>query len=178
VENTLKYAKLLIQENGGKVADSAVTVRLQKPMAPPLEESFPRVVPVARVSVSDNTAWTFRGNWTGNVPRVAEQAGAEVVFTFTGTGIAIQGNWSGDGGKADVYVDGAFSRTIDCWFNQPGGYSIWQTFTLKPGKHTVRLVVNGTKRDESAGIKVGVSAGVVFITGKKAYEGIDVTRMP
>jgi hypothetical protein len=178
VENTLKYACQLIAENGGKVEEGSVAVRLQKPDAPRLEESFPHVVPISRIPVSDTASWNFTGNWTGGGTRVAAEKGAEATFTFTGTGVAIQGNWFKDGGKADVYVDGKFSRTIDCWFNQPGGYSIWQTFRLKPGKHMVRLVVNGTKRDESAGMKVSVSTGIVFITGKKAYEGIDVTKIP
>ncbi len=171
VERTLGYALQLIAANGGKATDTEVTVKIQKPSAPRLEEAFPRVVPSGSYSVVDASAWTFSGNWTGDRTKVSDEKGASAEFTFTGTGVAIQGSWMEDGGKADVFVDGKFSRAIDAWFNQPGGYSIWQTFKLAPGKHTVRIVVKGEKRAESKGAKIGLSAGVVFKTGPKGYAG-------
>ena len=178
VENTLKYAKQLIAENGGKVTDTSVTIRLQEPRAPKLEQSFPRVVPDRFVPHTD-ASWRFTGDWGpagGNI-RAAEAAGATATFTFTGTGVAVTGEWSKHGGRADVYVDGRMSRTIDVWFRQGGMYPIWQTFKLKPGTHTVRIVVAGEKRPESAGARIAIGGATVFKTGKKAFEGIDVTKM-
>jgi hypothetical protein len=177
VENTLKYAERLITENGGKVEGGTVTIKLQQPKAPRLEESFPGMIATARIPATDSGAWTFKGKWESGGTRVSDEKGAEAVFTFTGTGVAVQGGWSEDGGKADVFVDGKPSRVIDTWFNQPGGYSLWQTFQLKPGKHTVRIVVSGMKRPESTGTKVGISSGIVFTTGKKSFEGMDVRKM-
>lgn len=176
VEHTLTFAKQLITENGGKVTDASVTIQIQQPAAPPLEEAFPRVAPAGIFSVTDASVWKFTGNWTGDKTKVAGEKGATAEFTFSGTGVAIQGDWSKDGGKADVFVDGKLSRTIDTWFNQPGGYSLWQTFKLAPGKHTVRIVVKEEKRSESTGTKIGIYSGVAFKTGQKNYAGIDVLK--
>jgi hypothetical protein len=175
VENTLKYAKLLIAENGGKISGNEAAVRIQKPVPAPFEDSFPSLVPDRMIAVSDSAAWTFKGNWKskGNT-RTADSAGSEAVFSFTGSGVVFHGGWSKDGGKADVYVDGKLGRTIDTWFNQPGGYQIWETVKLKPGKHTVRLVVKGEKRPESTGTAITLAGATVFKTGPKKSKGVKI----
>ncbi|MCK4965424.1 ADP-ribosylglycohydrolase family protein, partial [bacterium] len=45
VENTLKYAKQLILENGGIVTENDVTISIQEPVPAVLEVAFPNVVP-------------------------------------------------------------------------------------------------------------------------------------
>ncbi|MDP2983692.1 MAG: ADP-ribosylglycohydrolase family protein [Candidatus Latescibacter sp.] len=176
VENTMKYAKQLITENGGKISANEAAIKIQKPVAAPFEVSFPRLVPDRVVAVSDSTAWTFKGNWKSASRNTitSESAGAEAVFTFTGTGVTLHGSWWKDGGKADVYVDGKLSRTIDTWFNQRGSYEIWETLKLKPGKHTARLVVKGEKRSESTGTSITLSGATVFKTGPKKSEGVKI----
>jgi hypothetical protein len=181
VASTYKYALDLISKEGGKVTDKKVLVRTQTPVAPKLEVSFPDVVFDKRVSVFDEGAWSFKGKWmaievTGRDKQVrkqsmfAEKAGDELLIAFTGTGISLEGNWYKDGGKADIYVDGALHRSIDTYYNfarQQHTASIWHVLNLQPGEHTVRLAVKGEKRPESEGTRVYVMGATIFKTAAK-----------
>jgi len=191
VDNTLKYAKQLIQENGGTVTESEVNVRIQEPSAPPLEVAFPNVVPDYRVSVFDEDGWDWKGNWEvltrktresgREIPeaRYSDEPGAEMIFTFEGTGVVIRGNWRKDGGKADVYVDGKLHRTFDTyfwWANQEKSDAfLWHILNREPGKHTVRLVVKGEKRAESEGARIYITGATVFKTGLKQNETVKLS---
>ena len=42
-------------------------------------------------------------------------AGAEATFTFDGTGVAIVGRCSQEGGRADVFLDGKRVGEVDAW---------------------------------------------------------------
>jgi hypothetical protein len=64
VDNTLNYALRLISENGGTVEGAEARIAVQEPSAPPLEVSFPNVIPASRVSVFDKEAWNFGDGWT------------------------------------------------------------------------------------------------------------------
>ena len=79
--------------------------------------------------------------------------------------------WSASSGSYDVYVDGNFKRTIDCYFDYAGqehrGINIFHVLNLPQGKHTVKLVVKGEKRPESAGCKVAITGAVVYKTADK-----------
>jgi len=95
-------------------------------------------------------------------------------MTFSGTGISIEGNWFKDGGIADVFVDGVQHRTIDTWYYLAGQQhtaSIWHVMNLKPGEHTVKLVVKGEKRPESEGARVYITGANIFKTAPKKNEG-------
>lgn len=113
-----------------------------------------------------------KGDWQreGHV-LYSDRQGNEIRFCFNGTGIAVCGWWVKNGGKADVYVDGTFKRTIDCYYNY-GNHEhkdayIYHIFNLKPGEHEMRIVVKGEKKPESQGSMIGVSDAVVFRTVKK-----------
>jgi hypothetical protein len=101
---------------------------------------------------------------------VAEKAGDELEFTFSGTGVSLVGNWWKDGGKADVYVDGKLHRSIDTYYDfakQQHTETIWHVMKLQPGEHKIRLVVKGEKRPESTGSKVYITSAVIFKTESK-----------
>ncbi|GAG10029.1 unnamed protein product [marine sediment metagenome] len=188
VTNTLKYAKQLIMENGGIVTENDVTISIQEPAAAPLEVSFPDVVPDYRVSVFDDEHWKWSGNWKEftqparaarkrePVGMYADESGAEMTFTFNGTGAALRGNWKKNGGKADVYVDGEFHRTIDTyyWYANEEKWNMypWHILHLEPGKHTVRIVVKGEKKKESEGTGIYLTGAVVFKTAPKINEQV------
>ncbi len=183
VDNTMKYARELIAANGGRTGEGKVTVRLQEPAAPPLEVSFPRLVPMGAVSVFEDSGWTWKGEWNirtrgggrGESPepvaKYAESPDAEVEFVFTGTGAVLKGLWKKDGGKADVYVDGEFHRSIDTWYFWAGeekwGSFLWHVLDLAPGRHTVRLVPTGTKRPEAEAARVYITGATIFDNGPK-----------
>jgi hypothetical protein len=182
VSSTNKYALDLIAKDGGKVTGKKIMVKIQLPVAPDLEVSFPDVVFDKRVSVFDKNEWEFKGKWkTLEDPSVSdkllnkqsvysEKSGDELVISFTGTGISIEGNWYKDGGKADIFVDGKFHRSIDTYYdfaNQQHTASIWHVLNLQPGDHKVRLVIKGEKRLESSGTKVYITSAIIFKTAPK-----------
>jgi hypothetical protein len=185
VSATNKYALDLIAKDGGKVMDGKVMIKIQEPVAPKNEVSFPDVVFDKRVSVFQENAWSFKGTWkpfeTSTWPdkklekqsMYAEKAGDELEIGFTGSGISIDGNWYRDGGLADVYVDGKLHRTIDTYYgfaNQQHTESMWHILNLQSGEHKIRLVVKGEKRPESAGTRVYITSAIIFKTEKKKNE--------
>jgi len=186
VENTLKYAKHLIHENGGIVTDDEVTIKVQKPEAPPLEVAFPNVVPDYKVSVFEGEEWNWKGDWevlevkqreTGKTvvsAKYSDKPGAEVSFTFNGTGVVITGDWRKDGGKADVYIDGKLHRNIDTYYfwadEEKSNMFLWHILNLEAGNHTARLVVTGQKKPEATGTRIYLRGATVFKTGVKKNE--------
>jgi len=184
VNSTNKYALDLIEKDGGKVSEKRILVKIQQPVAPEIEVSFPNVVFDERVSVFEDNGWSFKGNWkpyeiTGRDRQVikqsmyTEKSGDELLFEFSGTGVSLEGNWYKDGGKADIYVDGNLHRTIDTYYDfarQQHTVSIWHVLNLQPGDHKVRVVVKGEKRAESAGTRVYITNAVIFKTEPKKNE--------
>jgi hypothetical protein len=184
VESTYNYALDLISDNGGSIESNKISVKLQSPVAPELEVSFPDLVFDKWISVFDEEEWSFKGNWKSYEVRgrdnqeirqsmYAEDAGAEVVITFQGTGISIHGNWFKDGGLADVYVDGTLHRSIDTYYyfaGQQHTESIWHVLNLQPDTHKVKIIVKGEKRPESEGTRVYITGAKIFKTAPKKNE--------
>ena len=186
VNATDDYAMDLILKDGGKVTGQKILVKIQEPVAPKNEVSFPDVVFDKTVSVFDANGWVFKGKWkpyeisSGSDKKMikqsmyAEKAGDELEIGFSGTGISIDGNWYKDGGLADVYVDGNLHRTVDTYYdfaNQQHTESIWHVLNLQGGEHKIRVVVKGTKRPVSAGTRIYITAVTVFKTAPKKSEG-------
>jgi len=186
VDNTYNYVLGFIEKESGIVSGKKIKIKVQEPVAPALEVSFPNVVLDKKVTVFEKDSWKFKGTWqtitrnsrTGNeivnVSQCAEKKGDVVEFTFDGTGVSLTGTWNKKGGKADIYIDDKFDRTIDTYFNynnqQYGNTSIWHKFNLAPGTHKVRLEVKGEKRVESEGTKINLTDALVFVTAPKKNE--------
>jgi hypothetical protein len=184
VESTYNYAIGLIEKGGGTISGRKIRINLQQPVEPEPEVAFPDVVFDRRVSVFEENAWKTKGKWNvrettdrnGNRSKqsmFSENKGDEIEITFTGTGISITGNWFRDGGKADIYVDGALHRTVDTYYyfaNQQHVESIWHVMNLAPGEHKVKLVVRGEKRPEAAGARVYITGATIFKTAPKKNE--------
>lgn len=183
VENTYNYAVRLIKENGGKVADNEIAIAGQLPVAPALEVSFPDVVFDKEISVFDKNKWSFSGNWQtyqrkgrpGEKPVdqaiFSEKSGDAIEINFTGTGISIDGNWVKDGGKADVFLDGKLSRTVDTYFfynkQEHENVTLWHVTGLPETQHTVKLLVKGEKKPESLGTKIYITKAMIYKTAPK-----------
>jgi hypothetical protein len=187
VDKTMQYAQKLAVENGGKATDKELKIKVQQPQPFAFEEAFPKLVFHQRVNVFAADRWQTRGKWNSygyfnqrakkqvvDQSRFSGTAGDEIVFTFEGTGVSIAGNWFRDGGRADVFVDEEFKRTIDCYFDfakqQHQNMNLYHITNLPEGKHTIRLVVKGEKRPESAGTNVYITEAVVFKTADKINE--------
>jgi hypothetical protein len=180
VARTLEYAQQLIVANGGTIQDGICKVKLQEPIAPILEQSFPNMEVGYRTTVQDTIGWEWKGNWTklnhqqwgsSEVQKVSQDESSFVTLTFDGTGAVIMGRWDKDGGKADVYVDGKYIREIDNYyfveetgagFHWLNGAHLFHVLNLTPGEHDIKLVINGNKNVKSLGTKLRISRAIVY----------------
>lgn len=171
VRSTETRALAVIRAAGGTVSDTLVTIPAQTPLAPAYEPS-PFGVPVKR-AVWTEGAWQWQGAWTekqiddwGNkvTVRQADGSGSEATLSFTGTGLALVGDLTGEGGRAEVFIDGVKSDLIADAYIGPNTHDndLWRVFGLKPGPHTMRLVMLPEADPRSAGRKVLISHAVVY----------------
>jgi len=183
VEKTIDYAQKLAVENGGEATATELKIKVQEPQAFPLEVSFPKLVFDSKISASDKDAVVLKGKWSfvGAKDKTAlevktsavfsSNAGDELSFSFEGTGAQISGNWWKDGGKADIFVDGEFKRTIDCYFDfanqQHDNMDLYHITGLPEGKHSIKVVVKGEKRPEALAANVYINEFLVFKTSDK-----------
>jgi hypothetical protein len=176
VEQTHRYAHELASRNGGKSMKEGLELKIQQAEPLPYECAFPEVVFKKRVGVSPGDGWNFKGNWQNfrspeDHTRYSGIAGDELSFSFNGTGVSIMGHWLKTGGKADVFVDNVYKRTIDCYFHyalqEHENIDIFHVLNLDNGDHTIRLVVKGEKRPESEDSNVYVSGAIIYSTAPK-----------
>jgi hypothetical protein len=117
------------------------------------------------VTVADSR-WTWAGNWRADrQTRLSATKGAEASISFEGTGAIIVGPYLPTGGKADVYLDGKLHQTVDVYPDEKArknGESVWHAFQIKPGKHTLKIIVRGESYSDSGGADVGIDDLVVF----------------
>ncbi len=183
VDKSFQYAQKLAVENGGESTDKELKIRVQEPQAFALEVAFPKLVFDKRINVSEKSV-SKKGNWVNSTkPKdttkveftsqavYSATANDELSFEFEGTGVSLVGNWFKDCGKADVFVDGGFKRTIDCYFNfanqQHENMDLFHITNLPVGKHTIKVVVKGEKRPEALAANVYINEILVFKTADK-----------
>jgi hypothetical protein len=172
VKSTEARTLAVIRQAGGTVTEREVTIPVQAPVAPPLEQSNFGVP--AKVLWCPDPAWNWAGGmWTekeGNiwsdkiVIRETEGPGNAVTLTFAGTGIALVGDLAKDGGRADVLVDGVKSELVADAFILPRTHDndLWRMFGLKPGSHTLRIVMRDDADPRSTGHRLTISRAVVY----------------
>ncbi|HVG38968.1 MAG TPA: ADP-ribosylglycohydrolase family protein, partial [Pyrinomonadaceae bacterium] len=173
-ESTLVRALKVIQGAGGKVVGDEITIPDQTPQPAKLEQ-WDMGIPDKLVGVKDS-AWQWKGAWSEEMNREktqvaamrAEGAGdnspaAEATLSFAGTAVALIGNFSQDGGRADVYLDGKKAGEINA-FVVPRTHDndLWHTYNLRPGAHTVRVVVRSDADPRSKGKTLRLSRAIVF----------------
>lgn len=172
VQSTEARALAVIREAGGTVSDTAVTVPVQAPR-PPAYEPSPFGVPVLTLAWSD-PAWQWTGAWTEKqvddwgkkvTVRQADGEGSEATLSFTGTGVALVGDLTGAGGQAEVFIDGVKSDLLADAYIVPRTHDndLWRVFGLKPGPHTLRLVMLPTADPRSAGRILLISQAIVYV---------------
>jgi hypothetical protein len=147
---------------GGKVSDSEVSIPIQKPKAPKLEQWTPGI-PDRKIDATD-AAWSWQGDWKEDKgAKSTETPGSEVVLKFTGVAVALVGDLSQTGGEADVYLDGKKVGVADAYIvDNTNDNVLWNVYGLKPGQHTVRLVATGGADPRSKGKKLSLSKAVVY----------------
>ena len=173
VDSTVSRAIALIERTGGSVDGDSVTVELQEPRQAKLEAWNDYGSPQEEIRFDDDR-WQWQGPWqrtefkpwrTAHWTKVSGSRGAEASISFEGSGAATKGILLPSGGKAEVYLDGEFSRTIDVYPDETIAKtreSIWHEFDLGAGTHTLRIVVLGESYGESTGTDISVSGLLVF----------------
>jgi len=102
----------------------------------------------------NESAGTFTGTWikatnptyTLSTYAYSRWAGPIYSASFTGTKVAWIGPKTYMYGKANVYIDGAFKGTVDCYSATMGWRDrIWESAALPYGTHTIQIRPTGTK---------------------------------
>ena len=89
--------------------------------------------------------------------KAAAAAGHSVEFAFTGPDIYWRAVAARDGGKADVFIDGALVETVDCFFAEcalPYQFAFIKTGLDPKRPHTIKIVVRGDKNAGSSGTAI------------------------
>jgi hypothetical protein len=167
--STLTRALKLIRSAGGAVTADQVTIPVQAPRAAALEQ-WNMGIPDRRVGVED-PAWRVKGFARSGPDAAGGQgvgvragtASAEAVLTFTGAAIAVVGDMTQDGGRADVFLDGRRMRGIDAYAAaRTHDNDLWHAYGLPQREHTLRIVTRGDADPRSTGKTVAVVEAVVY----------------
>jgi hypothetical protein len=98
---------------------------------------------------------------SGGSVTASSRAGDAVSFSFTGASVTWVGRVCAACGEADVYLDGRYVTRVDTFgFRGP---EVWQAGVFQHswayiGKHTLKIVVDGTQNLASAGAAVNVDS--------------------
>ena len=164
VASTMTRALKIVERAGGRVTASDIVVPLEEPKAPALEQ-WAVDGPSALVE-SSNGAWTWSDGWQQTSWRrrhtmSSDRAGAQARLRFSGTGVAIMGDYDDKGGTAEVILDGAPAGKIDARaLPRTTETSYWHVTGLKPGEHTLEIRLQGG---------TGAQSGIVAIAGAVVY---------
>jgi hypothetical protein len=129
-----RHAEAMILRNGGEVNDTEVVIRLQEPVAVPLEVAFEGHYPIAKI-----------------VPQTIEN---EVVFEFDGIGFALAAPADGTNYKknhifeTELYIDGQLIETaqLPTEINRRRFTPFWR-YGLDPGRHQVTIKILNPAKD-------------------------------
>jgi len=177
VESSYRRALALALRQGGSVRDGHVTIRMQEP-EPPALASWNAGQPREWIPIHDSR-WRWKGEWStrpstdpeappGTETRRTVRRGSMAEITFRGTGAVISGAYLPDGGRAEVYLDGALHRRIDSCSDESRprqNEAVWHAFNLPDGLHTVRLGAAGEAFPGCAGASVELGGLIVYQGG-------------
>jgi hypothetical protein len=171
VESSVQRAEAIVKANHGRIENGEMIIPVQKEFEPMGVRDFPEIGRAVERIDSDNPRWTFTGDWGREVnrregiERIGDKKGMSAEIAFEGTGAVIVGSYVGNGGQADVYLDGQLDRTVDVWPDDDKrklNDAVWWKFGLASGKHTVKLVVKGERFGNSTGTEIRVQDLVVY----------------
>jgi hypothetical protein len=114
-----------------------------------IEGSNPR----AFMNRYDDETGTYAGSWVkgynsayiGGAYRYSKYPSASYTKTFNGTRVAWIGPKTNNYGRAKIYIDGVLKATVSQYGATGWRYKVWESASLPPGNHTLRIVPTGTK---------------------------------
>jgi len=135
-----------------------------------------RIVGAASTEMRYSGAWIDRANVVSyeGITKECSAASGSVEFAFEGSDVYWRAVRSPKSGKADVYVDGAFRKTVDCY--SPRSTTCEQFMYIKAGlapsaKHNIKIVVRGEKHLKSGGTAINHIAFEYSAESYKASAG-------
>jgi len=169
---TLSRALTLVKRAGGRVSGDVLRIPVQEPVPAELEQ-WEMGVKAERIGPKA-AAFQWKGRWTPVPNGVEAEPAAEVTFQFTGAAVAVQGDYLPDGGRADVYLDGELqARGIDAYLMQIACDNVlWHAYGLKPGAHTLRIVIRNDADPRSKGKKLIIQNAVVYQAASSPSPGL------
>jgi hypothetical protein len=115
----------------------------------------------------NDSHFVYAGAWTNSSTtsasagsfRYANTTGSSVTVTFVGSYLSWVTKKSPVYGQAKVTLDGGTPVTVDL-YNATEIYKqkVWESGTLVPGAHTVKIEWTGAKRSAATGTNIGVDA--------------------
>jgi len=168
-ESTVKRALQVIKMAGGKVTDAEVIVPPQEPKPWKLEQWNPGIPD--KLIKFDDAAWQWKDAWEDEtqgkdkkiIGKAANSAGAEVSLNFNGVALALVGPLSQAGGRADIYLDGKKAGQLDAFISEhTHDNALWHVYGLKPGAHTVRIVVRDDADARSKGKRIVIQRAIAY----------------
>lgn len=160
-------------------ADDAYAVYI----TPPGSTASDTTTSVTTTSGTDSFAYT--GTW-GTATGVSDldggdaywsrTAGSTATYTFTGSQVAIQGVKDVDQGIVGFSVDGGPVTYVDDYSpSRLAQNTLWSSYGLTPGTHTVTITVTGTKNSSSSNDIVALEDAVVTGSGNGTTAVDDAT---
>jgi NedA-like, galactose-binding domain len=141
------------------------------------ESSDPMLGRNTKIVSSRSSDMKYTGAWNDHpaagsyqgVITVSSTPNASVEYSFEGSDIYWRALHSPDSGKAEIYIDGALRKTVDCY--SPRSTSYEQFLYIKKGlrsgiRHTIKVVVTGEKHNQSTSATIG---HVAFEVSAKSY---------
>jgi hypothetical protein len=162
------------------------------PFEPHPESSDPilgrrtKIVGSASPETKYSGTWADRSEETSYEGKFKESssAGSSIEFPFAGADVYWRAVRSPNSGKADVYLDGALRKTVDCYSPRSTSCEVFVYLKtgLDPNKnHTIKIVTKGEKNPRSEGTAIGhiafeysaesyrASAGFCSLMGKNHW---------
>jgi hypothetical protein len=155
----------------------------------PTATSTPTITPTATPSAggtqtidSTSAQITFSGWWSrttdpsaiGGSEQIGEFGGDTATLSFSGTSVQLVYRQDTNRGRAMVSIDNVAVGLLDQYGTTLAQQSA--TYSVAPGTHTIRVVIDRTKQTPSSGYFVGVDAFVVG--GPTPTASATVTPMP
>lgn len=117
-----------------------------------------------RQELKYSVGWSTASNnsYSGGMIKYADTKGEYVEFKFNGTKIDLYASMNKVRGKADVYIDGIFDKTIDQYSSTDKNNTlVYSKSGLANGEHIIKVVVKGEKNSNSTSTRISVDKFVV-----------------
>lgn len=142
----------------------------------PIQGRRTKIVGAESPEMKYSGAWAEQVNADSYEEMTKESSAAKssVEFSFAGSDVYWRAVRSPQSGRADVYIDGALRKTVDC--HSPRSTSYEQFLYIRTGlapdrKHTIKIVAKGEKHPKSGGTAINHIAFEYAAESYKASAG-------